>query len=39
MVCAAWQGSTVPSGATLIPVEPQPPMQAFGKAAWWSAGT
>ena len=33
IVSAAWQGSTRPSGLTLMPVEPQPPMQGFGKRA------
>ena len=31
---AAWQGRTWPSGVTLRPTEPQPPMQAFGYLAW-----
>ena len=34
MVWAAWQGMTLPSGVTLRPVEPQPPMQGFGNLAW-----
>ncbi len=30
MVCAAWQGSTVPSGATMKASRAQPPMQGLG---------